>query len=57
MARRRRPVNIWSDNGTNFVETEKEEALKRLDSERIGDQLSNERVQGPNFPPDVVNDN
>ena len=47
MARRGRPANIWSDNGTNFVGTEKElrEALTRLDSERIGDQLSNERVQ------------
>ena len=32
MARRGRPANIWSDNGTNFVVTEKElrEALKRL---------------------------
>lgn len=47
MARRGRPANIWSDNGNNFVGAEKElrEALKRLDSERIGDQLSDERVQ------------
>ena len=53
MARRGRPANIWSDNGTNFVGTEKElrEALKRLDSERIGDQLSNERVQWHFNPP------
>ena len=47
MARRGRPANIWSDNGTNFVE----EALARLDSERIGDQLSNERVQWHFNPP------
>lgn len=47
MARRGRPANIWLDNGTNFVGTEKElrEAHKRLDSERIGDQFSKERVQ------------
>ena len=53
MARRGRPANIWSDNGTNFVGTEKElrEALKRLDSERIGDQLSSERVQWHFNPP------
>jgi len=53
MARRGRPANIWSDNGTNFVGAEKElrEALKRLDSERIGDQLSDERVQWHFNPP------
>ena len=53
MARRGRPANIWSDNGTNFVGTERElrEALARLDSERIGDQLSNERVQWHFNPP------
>ena len=53
MARRGRPANIWSDNGTSFVGTEKElrEALKCLDSERIGDQLSSERVQWHFNPP------
>ena len=53
MARRGRPANIWSDNGTNFVGTEKElrEALKRLESERIGEQLSDERVQWHFNPP------
>ena len=47
MARRGQPANIWSDNGTNFVGTEKElrEAVKRLDGERIGDQLSADGVQ------------
>ena len=51
IARRGRPVNIWSDNCTNFVGTEKElrEALKRV--ERIGDQLSTERVQWHFNPP------
>ena len=53
MARRGRPANIWSNNGTNFVRTEKElrEALKRLESERIGEQLSDERVQWHFNPP------
>ena len=53
MARRGRPANIWSDNGNNFVGAEKElqEALKCLDSERIGDQLSDERVQWHFKPP------
>jgi len=53
MARRGRPANIWSNNGTNFVGTEKElrEALARLDSERIGNQLSNEKVQWLFNPP------
>ena len=53
VARRGRPANIWSNNGTNFVGTERElrEALKRLDSERIGDQLFNERVQCHFNPP------
>lgn len=43
MARRGKSANIWSDKSTNFVGTGKElqEALKRLDSEQIGDQLSN----------------
>jgi len=46
MARRGGPANIWSER-TNFVGTEKKlrEAPARLDSERIGGQLSNERVQ------------
>ena len=53
MARRGKAANIWSDNGTNFVGSERElrEALKRLDNERIVDQLSNERVQWHCNPP------
>ena len=53
MARRGRPANIWSDNCTNFVGTKKElwEVPKHLDSERIGDQLSNEKVQWHFNPP------
>ena len=55
IARRGRPADVWSDNGTNFVGTEKElrEALKRLDSERIGDKLSDERVQWHFNPPSL----
>lgn len=39
MAIRRRPANIWSDNGTNFAGAEKElrVALEHLDREQIGD--------------------
>ena len=53
MARRGKAAIIWSDNGTNFVGSERElrEALKRLDNERIVDQLSNERVQWHFNPP------
>jgi len=53
MAKRGKPANIWSDNGTNFVGAEKElrEAVKRLDSERIGDQLSADGVQWHFNPP------
>ncbi|XP_078347341.1 uncharacterized protein LOC144632548 [Oculina patagonica] len=51
--KRGKPANIWSDNGTNFVGAEKElrEAVKRLDSERIGDQLSADGVQWHFNPP------
>ena len=47
LVKRGKPANIWSDNGTNFVGVEKElrEAVKRLDGERIGDQLSADGVQ------------
>ena len=53
MARRGQPANIWSDNGTNFVGTEKElrEAVKRLHGERIGDQLSADGGQWHFNPP------
>ncbi|KAL9952529.1 hypothetical protein ACROYT_G039798 [Oculina patagonica] len=53
MVKRGKLANIWSDNGTNFVGAEKElrEAVKRLDSERIGDQLSADGVQWHFKPP------
>ena len=55
MGRRGKPANIWSDNGTNFVGAEKKlrEAIKRLDGERIGDQLSDEGVQWHFNPPSL----
>ena len=53
IAKRGKPANIWSDNGTNFVGAEKElrEAVKRLDGERISDQLSADGVQWHFNPP------
>ena len=53
IAKRGKPANIWSDKGTNFVGAEKElrEAVKRLDGERIGDQLSADGVQWHFNPP------
>ena len=53
IARRGKPAHIWSDNGTNFIGAENElrEAIKRLDSERIGDQLSDDGVQWHFNPP------
>ena len=53
VAKRGQPAHIWSDNGTNFVGAEKElrEAVKHLDGERIGDQLSADGVQWHFNPP------
>ena len=53
MARRGRLAHIWSNNGTNFVGAEKElrEAMRRLDSERISNQLSVDGIQWHFNPP------
>ena len=53
MARRGQPAHIWSDNGTNFVGTEKElrEAMKCLVREQVGNQLSVDGVLWHFNPP------
>lgn len=53
VSRRGRPAHIWSDNGTNFVGAEREiqDALKRLNKERITDELSQHGVQWHFNPP------
>ena len=53
VSRRGRPAHIWSDNGTNFVGEEREiqDALKRLNKERIIDELSQHGVQWHFNPP------
>ena len=53
VSRRGRPAHIWSDNGTNFVGAEREiqDALKRLNKERITDELSQHGVQWQFNPP------
>ena len=53
VSRRGRPAHIWSDNGTNFVGAEREiqDALKRLNKQRITDELSQHGVQWHFNPP------
>ena len=51
--RRGRPAHIWSDNGTNFIGAAREiqDTLKRLNKERITDELSQHGVQWHFIPP------
>ena len=53
VSRRGRPAHIWSDNGTNFVGADREvqEALKRLNKEKITDEMSQHGVQWHFNPP------
>ena len=53
MARRGKPRNIYSDNGTNFVGTERElkECLDRMEQAKISDTLSQYRIQWFFNPP------
>lgn len=53
VARRRKPVHLWSDRGTNFVSTNKEigQAIKRWNQSQIEDQLSQEGIQWHFNPP------
>lgn len=53
IARRGHPTVIFSDNGTNMVGGEREirESLAELDSNRIGDMLSQRRIQWNFIPP------
>ena len=53
MARRGKPRNIYSDNGTNFVGAERElkEYLDGMDEAKISDTLSQDRIQWFFNPP------
>ena len=53
MARRGKPTNIYSDNGTNFVGAERElkECLDGMDQAGISDTLSQDRIQQFFNPP------
>lgn len=53
MARRGKPRNIYSDNGTNFVGAERElkECLDGMDQAKISDTLSRDRIQWFFNPP------
>lgn len=53
MARRGKPKNIYSDNGTNFVGAERElkECLDEMDQAKISDTLSQDRIQWFFNPP------
>ena len=53
MARRGKPRNIYSDNGTNFLGAERElkEYLDGMDQAKISDTLSQDRIQWFFNPP------
>ena len=53
MARRGKPRNIYSDNGTNFVGAERElkECLDRMEQAKISDTLSQDGIQWFFNPP------
>lgn len=53
IARRGKPKNIFSDNGTNFVGAERElaESLQELDQERITDLMTQEDIHWYFNPP------
>ena len=53
MARRAKPRNIYSDNGTNFVGAERElkECLDGMNQAKISDTLSQDRIQWFFNPP------
>ena len=53
MARRGKPRNIYSDNGTNFVGAERElkECLDRMEQTKISDTLSQDGIQWFFNPP------
>ena len=54
ISRRGHPKNIFSDNATNFTDTQRElaKSLKSLDQDRIEAELTSEKIKW-NFSPPV----